>query len=215
MYDFEKRRDRYNFFESFENPLINITFTLETPDFLTYCKTKSLPPFHFFLFCLMRSLERVEAFRYRHLDGEIIRIDEYYASYTVMNEDQSLNYTRFENTTDLKTFIERSLASKVEAENSRLLINTGIELKPRELKNYVFITSIPWLDFTSIQHPVYQFKSADIPSIAWGKFKKADGKVNFSLSVQAHHGFVDGYHIHLLGKNLTEVINENLEIVAV
>lgn len=206
MYDFEKRKDRYHFFESFENPLINITYNLTVPDFLSFCKTQNLPPFHFFLFCLMRSLDQVEAFRYRHLEGEVFRIDDFTASYTVMNEDQSFNYTRFENSTDLEVFIQRSLAAKDLAVASRPLINTGIELEPREMKNYVFITSIPWLDFTSIQHPVYQFKSADIPSIAWGKFKKSDEMVNFSFSVQAHHGFVDGYHIHLLGKTLSEKI---------
>ena len=206
-YDFEKRRDRFEFFEAFENPLLNITFPLELPDFLTYCKKGNLPPFHFFLFCMLRSLEKVEAFRYRQLDGKIYRVDELYASYTVLNENRSLNYTRFQNTPDLGLFIKRSLEAKVLAESSEALINTGIELTPKEMKNYIFITSIPWLDFTSIQHPVFKFKSADIPSIAWGKFKKIDGKIVVSLSVQAHHGFVDGYHIHELGETLREQIH--------
>jgi chloramphenicol O-acetyltransferase type A len=210
MYEFEKRRDRYEFFESFESPLLNITFPLELPDFLSFCKTKSLPPFHFFLFCLMRSLEKVEAFRYRHLDGKVFRIDEYFASYTVMNADRSLNYTRFANTPDLKEFIKRSLEAKVIAEGSEKLMNTGIELTPREMKNYVFITSIPWLDFSSIQHPVYRFKSADIPSIAWGKFVKTADGIRVSFSIQAHHGFVDGYHIHELGEALKKTISEQL-----
>lgn len=210
MYDFEKRRDRYDFFESFESPLLNITFPLELPDFLSYCKRVSLPPFHFFLFCLLRSLEKVEAFRYRHLDGRVFRIDDFFASYTVMNADRSLNYTRFENTPDRAEFIKRSLASKLVAEGAQKLINTGIELTPREMKNYVFITSIPWLDFTSIQHPVYQFKSADIPSIAWGKFVKTGDGIKVSLSVQAHHGFVDGYHIHELGEALRQTIADQI-----
>ncbi len=208
MYNFETRRDRFDFFESFENPLLNLTFPLEVPNFLEYCKAQSLPPSHFFLFCLMRALEQVEAFRFRQLDGKIIRIDNFHASYTVMNADQNLNYTRFENTPDLKTFIERSLKAKVEAESSKALMNTGIEMDIADLKRYVFITSIPWMDFTSIQHPVYKFKSADIPSIAWGKFKKVDDKIIVSFSLQAHHGFVDAYHMHLLGIKLAECIGE-------
>lgn len=207
-YDFEKRRDRFEFFEAFENPLLNITFPLELPDFLASCKSKGLPPFHFFLFCLLRACEKVEAFRYRNLNGEILRIENFYASYTVLNENQSLNYTRFENTSDLELFIKRSLEAKVLAESSEALINTGVEMSAREMKNYIFITSIPWLDFTSIQHPVFKFKSADIPSIAWGKFKKVDGKIIVSLSVQAHHGFVDGYHIHELGVALKEEVEK-------
>ena len=49
MHNFLKRKDRFEFFNSFENPLLNLTFKLETEDFLTYCKSHNLPPFHFFL----------------------------------------------------------------------------------------------------------------------------------------------------------------------
>jgi chloramphenicol O-acetyltransferase type A len=209
-YNFENRRDRYDFFEAFENPLINLTFNLEVPDFQSFCKTQGFPPFHFFLFCVLRALEKSPAFKHRHLDGEVFAIENFFASYTVLNQDQNLNYTHFENTSDLVTFIQRSLEAKKIAETSIPLMNTGLGMTPRDMKNYVFITSIPWLDFTSIQHPVYKFKSADIPSIAWGRFKKSGGNISLPFSVQAHHGFVDGQHIFQLGEKLRECIIEEL-----
>ena len=211
MENFAKRKDRFDFFESFENPLLNITYKLETPDFLSFCKEEKIPVFHFFLFCIMKTLNQSDNFKYRYFNGEVIKIDEIYGSYTTINEENLFNYTRFEHSDELSIFIERSLASKEEAMKATGLINTGIELSPREMKNYVFITSLPWLEFTSIQHPVYKFKSADIPALAWGKFTKTeDGKITMPFSIQAHHGFIDGFHINEFGVVLNNVISEEI-----
>lgn len=207
MINFEKRRDRYELFNKMENPAINITFNMEVPEFRPFCKANGHPPFHFFLFVLFRSLMKVENFRYRIYKDEVIMIDRLIPSYTVMNQNQVLNFTRFEHSEDLETFIKRSLAAKEESTNAEKLLHSASNFSEREIKDYVFVTSIPWLDFTSIQHPVMKFKSADIPSIAWGKFKESgEGKLSMPFSIQAHHGFVDGYHFHLLAEEIANQI---------
>lgn len=207
MKEFEKRRDRFVLFDRFENPLLNLTFNLEVDDFRTFCKKKGYPPFHFFLFNLFQALMKVDNFRYRIYQGEVIKIDRLIPSYTVMNQDNNLNFTRFENSDDLEVFIQRSLAAREESSHSKELLHSAETFSEREIKDYVFITCIPWLDFTSIQHPVARFKSADIPAIAWGKFKSStDGKLSMPFSVQVHHGFVDGYHIHLLAETIKNEI---------
>lgn len=208
MENFLKRKDRFDFFESFESPLLNITFRLETVDFLPFCKANNFPPFHFFLFHLFKSLGQSENFRYRIYEGEVIKIDDYVASYTAMGPDSLFNYTRFVNSPDMEEFIRRSIDAKKEVETKTELVNTGVELTDRELKNYVFITSLPWLDFTAIEHPIYRHKSNDIPAIAWGKFTAKDGVLSMPFSVQAHHGFVDAVHIY----QLSEKIRENIRL---
>lgn len=211
MQNFEKRRDRFELFNSFENPLINITFNLEVDDFRIYCKQKNYPPFHFFLFTIFQSLMKVENFRYRIYKDEVIMIDRLIPSYTVMNQDQVLNFTRFENTPDIELFIKRSLEAREESTNSGPLLHEASTFSEREIRDYVFVTSIPWLDFTSIQHPTAKMRSADIPSLAWGKFKPtSDGKLSMPFSVQAHHGFVDGYHFHLLAEEIKQEITKQL-----
>ncbi len=207
MENFHKRRDRFDFFERFENPLLNICYELEVEDFRPFCKDRGYPVFHFFLYCLSQALNEVENFRYRIYQGEVIMIERLIGSYTVINNDDLFNYTRFEFENDLDQFIRNSLAARDQSLAAPGLVNTGIELSERELKNYVFLTSLPWLRFTSIEHPVYRFKSADIPSISWGKFSADQkGLLRIPFSVQAHHGFVDGHHIHLLGQTLRKWI---------
>jgi chloramphenicol O-acetyltransferase type A len=207
MEEFEKRRDRFELFDGMENPLINLTFTLTVPEFRPYCKEKGVPPFHFFLYVLFNSLMKVENFRYRIYQREVIKIDRLIPSYTVLNENKVLNFTRFEFTDKLETFVKRSLMAREESTKADELLHSASEFSEREIRDYVFITSIPWLDFTSIQHPVYKFKSADIPSIAWGKFNSVNEReLSMPFSIQAHHGFVDGYHMHLLAEEIKNQI---------
>lgn len=208
MKNFEHRRDRFELFDSMESPFVNITFRLEVEDFRPFCKKKGYPPFHFFLYHLFKSLMLVDNFRYRLYQGKVIKIDRLIPSYTVMNQHQVLNFTRFEHSDDLDVFIQRSLAAKAESSQAEHLLHSATEFSERDFKDYVFITSIPWLDFTSIQHPIAKFKNADIPSIAWGKFSETgEGKIVMPFSVQAHHGLVDGYHIHLLAEALAKEIS--------
>ena len=201
MHNFEKRRDRFHAFASFENPLLNLSFELALPDFRPYCKQRQLPPFHFFLFAILHSITRIDNFMYRIHDGKVIKIDQILASYTAINQDGNLNFARFAMSDDLQEFVARSLAAKKIAEASGPLINTAASLSPYQQRQNIFITCLPWLKLAAIEHPIYEHKSYDIPSLAWGKFGDApDRQMTVPFSVQAHHGFVDGYHVHLLAE---------------
>ena len=208
MKNFEKRRDRYELFSSFENPLVNLNFLLDVPDFRPWCRARQVPVFHFFLYCVLNTVKRSDNFMYRIHDGEVIKIDDFPASYTVINGDDNLNYTRFEMTDQLDLFIARSLEAKRIAEASSRLINTGEGESALQQRHNIFITSLPWLDLRAIEHPVYRHGDADIPCISWGKFGAGtDGRMTVPFSVQAHHGFVDGYHIGQLAQALAQRIS--------
>ena len=212
MHNFEKRRDRYNAFASFENPLVNLSFELEVPDFRPYCKQQQMPPFHFFLYHVLHAIQGIDNYMYRIHQGEVIRIEDFMASYTVINQDKNLNFARFEMTPDLKEFIARSVASKQIAEASEQIINTSESLSEYDQRRNIHITCMPWLKLSSIEHPIYQHKTYDIPSLAWGRFSepRADGKLTMTMAVQAHHGFVDGYHVHLLAEAIAARIAKTI-----
>lgn len=209
MQKFELRRDRFNAFSAFDNPTLNIGMSLALPDFRPFCKERSIPPFHFFLFSLLTSMRSMDNFMYRIFDGDVIKIDEFFASYTVINEDHNYNYASFTMSGDLGEFVTRSVAAGQIAKTTRELINCGENWTPRERKNNIFTTCMPWIDLTSIAHPVFSYKEPDIPLVAWGKYSApAGGSLILPFSVQAHHGFVDGYHVHLLGEKIAATIDE-------
>jgi chloramphenicol O-acetyltransferase len=213
MDKFEFRRDRYESFRQYANPLLNLSVVARLPEFRHYCKERQLPPFHFLLYCLYMSVKDVDNFLYREFEGQVIKIDEFYGGYTVINLDNNLNYARFDMSSDRAEFISRSLAAGVMARATREFINTGRDLTPREQKDNVYTTCMPWLDMRAIEHPIFEYKSADIPLIAWGRYSDMDGDaMTVPFCVQAHHGFVDGYHVHLLLQRLGERIAHEMNL---
>ena len=96
-----------------------------------------------------------------------------------------------------------NLARPREAAGGMAALNEHyLRMSARDAKDQVFVTCMPWLDFTSIQHPMVSLATPDIPSLAWGKFRDGPEGLQLPFSVQAHHGFVDGYHIHLLARRI-------------
>ena len=203
MHHFERRRDRFDLFDRMDSPAVNLCFTLDLPDYRPWCKEQGLAPFHVLLCAVLRATLRIENFRYRVFEGEVIRIDRLLPSFTVVNQHDDLNFALFDWSDDLREFVARGIAARAEASAMTALNMRYAALSPRDVKDQVFVTCIPWLDFTSIQHPTAALGSPDIPSLAWGKFRNGpDGRLQVPFSVQAHHGFVDGYHIHLLARQV-------------
>lgn len=203
MEKFERRRDRFELFNNMDSAAVNLCFPLDLPDFRPWCKEQGLAPFHVLLYAVLRSVLKIENFRYRLLDGEVFQIERLRPSFTVINQHQDLNFALFDWSDDLREFVRRGIAAREAASNMTELNGAYRALTPREAKEQVFITCIPWLAFTSIEHPSASLAHPDIPSLAWGKFREAPGgRLELPFSIQAHHGFVDGFHIHQLAEQI-------------
>jgi chloramphenicol O-acetyltransferase len=204
MQNFERRRDRFDFFNGMASPAVNLCFTLDLPDFRPWCKAQNLGPFHVMLHAVLRAVLKIENFRYRVLDGEVIVIERLLPSFTVTNQHGDLNFAQFDWSDDVREFVARGQAARANAVQMTALSDKYRTLSPREAKEQVFVTCMPWFDFTSIQHPMMLLATPDIPSMAWGRFRTAPGGLQLPFSVQAHHGFVDGWHIHLLARQIAD-----------
>jgi chloramphenicol O-acetyltransferase type A len=203
MHNFEHRRDRYALFGSMDSAAVNLTFNMTLPDFRPWCKAQGLPPFHVMLHAVLRAVLAIDHFRYRVFEEEVIRIDRLVPSFTVVNHLGDVNFAQFDWIDDLRGFAAASMAARDEAVAMTALNPMRRTAGGRAAREQVFVTCIPWLDFTSIQHPVMHLATPDIPSLAWGKFRPGpDGTLTVPFSVQAHHGFVDGFHIHQLAERI-------------
>ena len=161
MNNFEQRRDRFDLFHAMESPAVNLSFTMELPDFRPWCKAQALPPFHVLLYAISNAILKIENFRYRVFEGEVICIDRLIPSYTVVNKNKDLNFAQFEWSDDLQEFVARSIAARDHAEAMTELNDTYHAMSPREWKDQVFVTCMPWLDLTAIEHPMASRRSGE------------------------------------------------------
>lgn len=99
----------------------------------------------------------------------------------------------------MKEYVE--LASKVAEEQEEYF--TGL------LGNDVFQCSpMPWVSYTHISHTNSGKKDNATPLFDWGKFFERDGRIIITVSIQAHHSFVDGIHIGQFVDKLQNFFNE-------
>jgi len=188
------RQPYFNFFNSFQSPLLNITWEVETGDFTARCRAAGVPSYQWLVHALCRACLEVEPFLWRlGADGKPTKVSTLTPSYTVLKPDGNFNFCTVPFQADFKAYLKQSLEIKAAMENAQ-----GLAHDEEGRIDYLFITSIPWMRFTSIQHPVFDLSKVHVPSFAFGKFCVENGRIRFPFSVQAHHGFVDGLHMHQL-----------------
>lgn len=69
-------------------------------------------------------------------------------------------------------------------------------------------SSIPWISYTHVSHTFSGNKDYAVPVFDFGKFYEKNGRMIMPFSVEAHHAFVDGYHIGLLVEKLQRILDE-------
>lgn len=192
--NFHGRESYFNFFRTFQSPLLNITWEVETEDFTPRCKELGISSYQWMVHALCGACMDVKEFRMRlGSDDKPNLVTTLSPSFTILKSDGHFNFTTVPYDADFEEFQKRAQAAKLRAEAA-----PGLSMDEEGRIDYLFITSIPWMRFTSIQHPVQELNRVHIPSFAFGKFTRENGKIKFPFSVQAHHGFVDAVHMHKL-----------------
>ncbi len=195
----QSRREHIAFFRDYEDPTVNITTVVACPDFVTKAKVHNVPPFAALLFAIAEASLSVENFRWRLDDGEAVEIKQLKTGHTVLDKNNNLNFSAIEHSNDFETFVGRYIADREIAHAA-----TSLRLSEPQDRDHLYVTCTPWLFFTAFEHPIARYGDASIPNIAVGQFRFEDGSVCFPLAVQAHHGLVDGLHIHQLIEKITD-----------
>ena len=74
-------------------------------------------------------------------------------------------------------------------------------------ENIIHFSAVPWINFTGLTHSRNYSISDSCPKISFGKLMEENGKKTMALSVTAHHGLLDGYHIGLFVEELQNLLN--------
>lgn len=184
-----ERKEHFNYFKEYDYPHINICANVDITKFYNYIKKKGYPFFLSFVYVTTKTANSIKEFRYRIRDNKIVVHDIVSPSFTVMTSKGVFSFCHGK-------FIDNFEEFKAENEKIIALTKDSIILEDEPNKDDVlFITSIPWVSFTNITHPINMHPVDSVPRIAWGKYFEENGSIKIPLSVQAHHAVVDGMHI--------------------
>lgn len=184
-----KRKDHYHYFKQLDYPHFSICGNLDITKFYKYIKEKKLPFFVSVLYAATKTANSIKEFRYRIKEDQVLEHETVNPSFTVMAEGEVFSFCTVGFVEGFEDFKIKTLKEIEKTKN-----NVIIKDEPGR-DDLIYITSIPWISFTNVTHPIQMRPVDSIPRISWGQYFEENGKIKLPLSVQAHHALVDGIHV--------------------
>jgi chloramphenicol O-acetyltransferase type A len=197
------RQSQLDHFAGYRLPVVSLTAECRCPDFLTPAKARGWPPFALVLHGLARASLDQENFRYRLEAGRVRVVERLTVGHAVLGAGERLNFSHVAYTPDLATFLDRYRADRDQARRA-----PELRAAPAAGLDFIYVTCLPWLRFTSLQNPCSGRDDDSVPRFAVGAFAREGDEVSFPLSVQAHHGLVDGIHISRLFEGMARAMGD-------
>lgn len=183
--DLGPRADIYRHFRGFERPLFTICARVDVRPML---EASSAGIFPTLLWNLLRAANSVPELRQRiRMDPEehVVEHDLVHCTSTVASEG-AFQFCHFPYTPDARAFYAQ-IPGLVRESTAK----SGLDLRVEDRDDMLYLTCVPWIDFSSMQHAETGDPLDCIPRIAWGKV--VEGQVTVCLT--AHHSLVDGRHV--------------------
>ena len=201
------RKEHFEFFNQFDEPFFGIVAEIDCSNAYQVCKTNSIP---FSLYCLYQAITAVnqtEEFRYRIKDEEIIVFDTIHVTTTIGRNDNTFSFSYIPFTQSLSEFVK---LAKIEIERIKSSSGLGANENTGRL-DVIHFSTVPWISFTGVTHPQnFKFKDS-IPKITFGKYFHRNDRMFMPVSVNAHHGLMDGFHVSQFVKLFEHLLNTEFE----
>jgi len=184
------RRKHFEFFNAMNHPHFNLCGNVEITSFLQEIKKKKIPFTPALVWILAKAANDISEFKQRIRSEQIVQHDYVHPSFSVETDEADFfSFCEVKFAEDKTDFIIR-------AEEMMLRMRTNPVMEDDHMRDdYLFMSAIPWVSFTSMQHAMSYHPCDSVPRITWGKYFKEDNKVMLPLSVQVHHALVDGRHV--------------------
>ena len=180
------RRDHYEFYTKFKEPYHGVNVSLDISALKKRCKKEGKSLFMAYLHRAIVAVNKVEALRYRIIDGAVYLFDTTHVTMTIAREDAPFGFSFVAFNEDFSIF-----EAEANKEFDRVRQSKGLDLSVSR-ENVVHFSALPWIDFTGITH-ARDLESEDCsPKITFGKITQRDGRWLMPVSVHVHHGLVYG-----------------------
>ncbi|MEW6404593.1 MAG: chloramphenicol acetyltransferase [Chloroflexota bacterium] len=183
------RRKHFEMYNAFDYPHINLCADVDVTTFYPAIKAASVSFTIAVAYAVAKAANSIPEFRYRIRDGRVIEHEVVHPSITILTDDELFSFCTI-------PFVEKFAEFVPQASEAigYFKSNPTLEDEPGR-DDLLFTTNIPWVSFTSMMHPIHMHPADSVPRIAWGKIRDDLGVLKMPLSVQGHHGLMDGLHI--------------------
>ncbi len=183
------RASHFLLYNSYDYPHFNLTASVDITHLQPVIKEKNLSITITFTYLFARIANEIPEFRYRIRENTIIEHEVVHPSTSILTPGDIFSFCTIEYSPNFDTFYPRAVDRVEEVRRQPTL-----EDEPGQ-DDLLFMSSIPWISFTQINHPIHMHPVDSVPRITWGKYFIESGRIKMPLSVQVHHGLMDGVHV--------------------
>ena len=183
------RREHFDFFRAYDHPHFGMSANVDVTAFSTAVKQRAASFTVATVYAIARTANTIPEFRYRIRDEGVVEHEVVHPGTTILVNEEVFTYALFEYADEFTPFAAEAAAeiARVQAHPS-LAIGGGRD-------DWLFMTPIPWVSFTSFKHPMHLQPPHSVPLFAWGKFFQDGERLMMPLAVQGHHALMDGLHV--------------------
>jgi len=192
------RREHFDFFRTYESPFYSINFDLDITAVKQFSRDRGTSVYLTLCYLFMRGMNRVEDFRYRVVNEEIVIHEQLEIAATVPAPNGAFSFARFDHDPDLESFLRRADAVAQRASEKATLAETAEG-------NTILFTAIPGVRFTGLTHVTPVDRTDGRARVAFGRFYEDAGRSMVPVGLGVNHIFIDGV---ALGRLVEEVQSE-------
>ncbi|MFY8148602.1 MAG: CatA-like O-acetyltransferase [Prochlorococcaceae cyanobacterium] len=200
------RRRLFECFRHHPVPVFSLSSQIDISGYAEFIEQRGLR-FYTTLCCLIsRAINDSPCFRHRIVEGVLLEYPRVHPSINVALDEESFC---FADALYCGSFTDDYASLRTAFEVARRHPNQEFR---GGLDDRFFLTHLPWLSFTGIQHP-YTPEYASIPMISTGRSFRREGADLLPIAVQAHHALVDGVHVARLLERLSSLCRDPRQVV--
>jgi chloramphenicol O-acetyltransferase type A len=185
------RKEHFEFFSKMASPYFGIVTEVDCTQAYRKTKDNGNSFFAYYLHKSMIAVNSVAELKLRIVDKHVVSFENIHAGATIGRKDGTFGFIFVNFTNDFAEF-NAELQKEVQAVED----STGLRLNNDDIKkDLIRHSTIPWTSFTGLLHPTNLDQTESVPKITFGKFSIRDDKKYLPVSIEAHHGLVDGFHL--------------------
>ena len=196
------RKEHYLFFRDFDYPYFSLCAEMDISVLLPLIREENISFTASMMYLIARVANGIPEFRQRVREGGPVEYPVVHPSATILSRNDLFTFCTVRYEPDFRKFVRQT-----EEEITLVKDQPGLEEKIQD-DSMLFMTSIPWISFTSFQHPLKLNPADSVPRFAWGKYRQEGDAVLMPLSVQGHHALMDGLHAGLFYEGFQRLLDQ-------
>jgi chloramphenicol O-acetyltransferase type A len=183
------RRTHFEAFNQLDYPHFNMTATVDVERMLPVVRDHNASLTIAITYLLTHTANQIKNFRWRIRGDKVVEHEIVHPSITILTPDDLFSFCTMKYLPGFSEFASEAAETIQDVRKNPTLEDKTIE------DDLLYMTSIPWVSFTSFMHPIHLHPVDSIPRFSWGKIYEVEGRMKMPLSVQGHHALMDGLHV--------------------